>query len=607
MKGQSIPKISYLDGIRYQRALLAGCSEIIRRERELNKINVFPIPDKDTGSNLKKTLIPLVSNYPVKQAMINRISQDMAHVAIRSALGYSGIIFSQLFLGLAEALQEFDRIRPENLGPVASSCVHKAYESIEHPCEGTVLTVLKAWSEEINRLSPSSKDFAQILEMSHQKALVALKETPEQLEILKKNRVVDAGGKAWVYFLKGILQYIKEGNLDRFKSKMEPPKKMIFQETRITPYCAECCVKAKNLDRAGLIKKLSEIGQDLIFHGAAHFAKLHINVRDPEKVFSSASLFGEISSKKIFKSNTYASDQELEPICLIADSTCDISEDLIENNHIYFVPIKVHAGDKVYTDRWDLIPEEFYDLMETSPALPKTSQPSLMDFARVYRHLLLHYQSIISVHLSKELSGTYQTALQASQQTSPKRISVVDGNSLSVGLGLILLEGVRALHGSCTKEETLAKIQNAVDRAKIFIGLPTLKFLVKGGRITKTKGFLAEILGIHPILTIDSEGKLISIAKARGKKRLEEKVMELVYEKGRKNSSGISIAVAHTNAFDIGNRIARKLADTLGREVDLLLNASPVLGAHAGPGAFGIAVLEARDHSVPDSEITLKI
>jgi DegV family protein with EDD domain len=606
LKGQSILPISYLDGIRYQQAIIAGCNEIIRHEKELNRINVFPIPDKDTGSNLKKTLLPLFSHFPIRQTVINRISHDIADVTVQSALGYSGIIFSQIFLGLAEGFQKYDRIRPENLGPVALSAVQKAYHSIKHPCEGTVLSVLKVWSEEVSRLSPLAKDFAQILVGSHQKALFALKNTPEQLEILKKNRVVDAGGKAWIYFLEGILHFIKKGKLYKFKGRAESSRTIGCQERSVAPCCAECCVKAKKLDRVGLIEKLSGISQELIFYGAAHFAKMHINTHDPEEVFSCVSLFGEISAKKIFKLDNRVSHQEKEPICLIADSTCDISEDLIEDNPVYFVPIKVHAGDKVYTDRWDIIPEEFYDLMDTSQTLPQTSQPSLMDFGRIYRHLLLHYRSIISVHLSKALSGTYQTALQASQQTSPERISVVDGNSISVGLGLVLLEGIRALHRSLHEEETLAKIEKAANRSKIFIGLPTLKFLVKGGRITKTKGFIAEILGLNPILTIDPEGKLISIAKARGKKRLEEKVMELVYEKIGKKTDRISIAVAHTNAFDIGDRIARRIAYTFGREADLVLNASPVLGAHAGPGAFGIAFLEADDHSVPDPGLTLK-
>ena len=296
----------------------------------------------------------------------------------------------------------------------------------------------------------------------------------------------------------------------------------------------------------------------------------------------------------------------MKPICLTADSTCDISEDLIEANPVYFIPIKVHAGEKVYTDRWDIIPEEFYSLLDTSSTFPKTSQPGLMDFTRIYRHLLLHYQAIISVHLSKMLSGTFQTALQASQQTSSERVSIIDGNSISVGLGLILLEGIRSLQHSPNKEEILARMESAARRGKIFIGLPTLQFLIKGGRITKTKGFIAELLGIHPVLTIDDRGKLVPTAKARGKKRLEEKVLELANEKIIKRTGRISTAVAHTNAFDIGERIARKLAETLGREADLVLNASPVLGAHAGPGAFGIAVLDAEHQAFPESDMTLK-
>lgn len=606
MKGRAIIPISYLDGIRYQQVVLAGCNEIIAHEKELNRINVFPIPDNDTGSNLKKTLLPLVYRYPIRRAKIDRISREIADLAMQSALGYSGIIFSQILLGFAEGLLTTDRIQPQNLGPVTELAVRKAYHSIKHPCEGTLLSVLKAWSQEINRISPATQDFSEILERSYQEALRALEHTPEQLEILKKNRVVDAGGKAWVYFLEGILRFSKKGKLYKYKSQTAPSAATIHRPKLEAPYCAECCVKGGNLDRIGLIEKLNGIGQDLIFYGAAHFAKIHIKAHDPEKVFSCVSCFGDTSSRKIFRSNGSTSGEEVEPVCLIADSTCDISDGLIEKNPVYFVPIKVQAGEKIYTDRWDLIPEEFYDMLLSSPTHPQTSQPSLMDFSLIFNHLLSHYRSIISIHLSHALSGTFQTALQASYQTAPERISVVDANSISVGLGLILLEAIRALRRSRNKEETLTVIEKAANATKIFIGLPTLKFLVKGGRITKSKGLIAEILGINPILTIDSEGKLIPIAKARGKKRLEEKVMELVFDQIGKKADRISVAVAHTNALDIGNRMARRLEDAFGQSVDLIRNASPALGAHAGPGAFGVAVLAADDHSVSDPDLTLK-
>jgi DegV family protein with EDD domain len=571
-------------------------------EKELNKLNVFPIPDRDTGSNLKKTLVPLTTKFPIPEKKINLISQKMADLAEQSALGYSGILFSQILAGFAKALENHLSINPDDLEKVVASAVHMAYQSVENPVEGTILSVLRAWSDEVTRICTQTKDFVSILEISYQKAVTALKKTPDQLEVLKKNNVVDAGGKAFVYFLEGILDFIRTGKWVRITSDRIPAQETSSKDRMMAPFCVECCIRAHKLNRKDLIKNLNDIGQDLIFFGAQNFAKFHLNTPNPEEVFSCASVFGEISSKKIYSVSSNPSDQEKLPFCLVADSTCDLVDVLIEENPIYFVPVKVQAGDNTYTDRWDLIPEEFYRILDTSLSLPKTSQPSLNDFTSRYRHLLLHFESIVSVHLSKALSGTFQTAVQASQSVSPEKISVLDGKNVSVGLGLVLLEGIKALEQDKTCEETVRQIKMAAMNTQIFLGLPTLKYLVMGGRITKTKGIIANLLNINPILSINTEGKLVPVSKARGEKNLEKQIFELVHQEKQKTTGSLSIAVAHTNAPDIAQRISQRIREDLKQEPVFVMNASPVLGAHAGSGAYGIAIL---NHSFEASDETL--
>jgi len=597
MKRPHSVQIGYLDGPRYQYAVVAGCKEIIKHEKELNRLNVFPIPDRDTGSNLKKTLIPIVNTYPLWRPEINLASQEIAGLAVQFALGYSGIIFAEILFGLAEGLKNYSRIRTQDLSSITSSAVNRAYRSLKQPVEGTILSVLREWSEEVNRLCESTEDFVFLLKESYQRALSALQNTPNQLDVLRKNKVVDAGGKAFVHFLEGILGYIEKGKLENISSHAHPTIDTPSEEIKKAPFCAECCVTADNLDRRGLIIKLNELGQNLIFYGASQFAKIHINTENPDDVFSLVSQFGKVSSKKIYEFSDGPKAKEKESICLVSDSTCDLADELIENNPVYFVPIKVHADDKIYTDRWDIIPEEFYNILDSSTVLPKTSQPSLMDFTQIYSHLLAHYQSIVSVQISKELSGTYQTAVQASQSLALDRISVLDGKNISVGLGLVLLEGIKAVDQGKDLEEVLNRIQRAIKDTKIYIGLPTLKYLVKGGRITRAKGFIAGILNINPVLSLSPQGKLVPVDKARGKKRLKQKIMNFVTDRIQQRAVEFSVAVAHTNAPDIGRRLARKIQDLIGQKVEMVMNVSPALGAHAGPGAFGMAVLTRVDES----------
>ncbi|UCC41296.1 MAG: DegV family EDD domain-containing protein [Candidatus Aminicenantes bacterium] len=598
MEKSTAVQIRYLDGLRYQHAVLAGLKEIISHEKELNRINVFPIPDKDTGSNLRKTLAPIIEKFPRWETSINKSSRSIADVAVASALGYSGIIFAQFLSGFAEGMGDYDRAVVENIPKAAVLAVARAYESLENPQEGTVLTVFREWADELEILSSTTNDFVLLLRKSLERALLALKETPQQLEILRKHKVVDAGGKAFIYFLEGIVHFIEKGKLQ----PVSPQKNQIYIEEKVAPeekpqFCAECCVRKTNLDRPGLIEKMNSLGENLIFHGSSNFAKFHVMTGNPEEIFSSASQFGEVTSKRIFAFSPDLPTSEKKHLAFVSDTTCDIFDEHIENNDIYFVPVKFQAMDRVYTDKVDIIPEEFYQIMKQSSTPPKTSQPSLMDFSRIYEHLLVHYQSIISFHVSGGLSGTFQTALQAANNIDPQRITVLDGRNISVGLGLIMMEGISARKEGLDVKATLARIKKAIESNQIFIGLPTLKYLVKGGRVTKAKGVIAKVLNINPILSISREGALDPVGKTRGKKNLEKKILDMVFEKIRAAKIthpevSFSIAVAHTNALELGKRIAERIKETMGQEVSLIMNASPVLGAHAGPGAVGVALLE---------------
>jgi DegV family protein with EDD domain len=598
LKKSNLPKIDYLDGILYQQALLAGSREIIAHEKDLNKINVFPIPDKDTGANLKKTLSPLLEKFPISTISIGETSQELAEKAVASALGYSGIIFAQFFFGFAERLKGYDRVLPEEFAQASTQAVTRAYEAISDPQEGTVLTVMKEWSDELRKQAPAIDDYILLFRESLKTAVTALEETPQKLEVLRKHNVVDAGGQAFVHFLEGWIRFMEKGE---YLSKPPKEKKILVPLEKKglegeVKFCAECCLRKKNLDRSRLIEKLNSLGQDLIFYGSSDFAKIHLKTNQPEEVFSCTAQFGEVSSKKVFKFATDLPISEKKALALAADTTCDIPDNYIEENDLYFIPVKFQTMDRIYTDKVDVIPEEFYQILHTSPRLPKTSQPSLMDFTQFFEHLLVHYRSIVSLQVSGKLSGTYQTAFQAANNTDPERIKVLDGKNISVGLGLAMIEGIAAAKQGLGFEDMKERIEKAIEDVEIFIGFPTIKYLVKGGRVSKAKGLMARILNINPILSIDREGSLVPIGKTRGKKKLEQKIFDIALERisatAEKEGMEISTAVAHTNALHLGIGIAKKIKERLGKEVTMVMNASPALGVHAGPGVVGIAFLK---------------
>jgi DegV family protein with EDD domain len=280
-----------------------------------------------------------------------------------------------------------------------------------------------------------------------------------------------------------------------------------------------------------LVKRLNDTGTSLIFYSSRDFAKIRIDTNDPEEIFDLVAEFGEVFSKRMLDNQPPPTPQDKKPVALVSDTTCDISDRYVEENDIYFVPVKVQISDRVYTDKLDIIPEEFYELMSSSSAPPKTSQPAKMDFIRVYQSLLTHYRSIVSVQLTGQLSGTYQTALQAAKDVAPDKITVLDSKTLSVGLGLILLAAIKSLQQNLDAKSLASRIQEVIGNVEIFLGIPTLKYLVKGGRIPKTKGKIATLLNINPILCVNKDGNIVSIGKTIGKKRLVQKILNITIDK----------------------------------------------------------------------------
>lgn len=591
MKKKTSLQIKYLDGFRLERAVQTGFQEIIAHEGHLNKINVFPIPDRDTGSNLKETLLPVIECFPLSEFSLSRSSRAIADSTVSSALGYSGILFSHFLLGFAEASEGKESLDTRGFSRSATQGVKKAYASLPHPVEGTVLTVLSEWSDEVARLALTEEDFVPLLKESYRRAGSALQKTREQLDVLRKNKVVDAGGQAFLYFLEGIIQYVEKGKISApsFLKKRSRLKAKRKEEGGI---CAECCVMKAHLDRIKLYQELSSLSDDLLFYTALDFAKVHVKTRNPDEVFSCTAKFGGVTAKKVFKFTPEMPSEARNSLALVSDTTCDLSDEFVENNDIYFIPVKFLAMERVFIDKVDIIPEDFYRILSSSPTLPKTSQPSFADFARTYEHLLSHYQTIISVHVSGALSGTFRTASQAAANIAPQRIVVLDGKNISVGLGLIMVEGIEALREGLDYENVVRRIKDAIENIEIFIGIPTLKYLVKGGRVTKAKGFLASLLNINPILSLNREGTLVPVGKSKGRKNLVQKVLSIASASIPSKRADFSVAVAHTNAPLLGQRVAERIREELGKQPVMVQNASPVLGAHGGPGVVGIAILK---------------
>ena len=277
-------------------------------------------------------------------------------------------------------------------------------------------------------------------------------------------------------------------------------------------------------------------------------------------------------------------------IKIVTDSTADLPESLINELSITVVPLRVRFGDTVYREGVDISTKTFFEKLKQAPELPRTSQPSPGEFQEIFAGLTCDGSSIISIHLSSHLSGTYQAAQLAKSSLPELDITVVDSKQVSMGLGMIVLAAARAAKDGKTKAELLAIVEKVINRMQTYIVVDTLEYLQKGGRIGKASTLMGTVLNIKPILTI-ADGIITPFEKVRGKAKALEKIIELVKEFSDKNGL-MRCAIVHADALDEAVNLHGRLISKIRHCEIIISEIGAVVGTHGGPGTIVVFLYE---------------
>lgn len=270
-------------------------------------------------------------------------------------------------------------------------------------------------------------------------------------------------------------------------------------------------------------------------------------------------------------------------IRVITDSSCDLPEELAVTHGIEIVPLKIRFGDLEFTDRLELSHAQFWQRLATSSDLPETSAPSAGAFRQSYTSLAeAGAEGIVAICLSSNLSGTYQAAVIAAEQTTGVPIKVVDSQNVSMALGFQVLEAARAAARGESIDGVAAAALEARDRTNFIVALDTLDYLQRGGRIGSTQAFLGGLLNIKPLITME-DGVVAASGRARTRSRA---LASLVERAGGLGSAIEEVAIVTGNAPDVDDfrqRLSALIPTRLFAEI------GPVVGTHSGPGVIGFA------------------
>lgn len=278
-----------------------------------------------------------------------------------------------------------------------------------------------------------------------------------------------------------------------------------------------------------------------------------------------------------------------QTVKVITDSTADMSPDALRRLGVTMVPLMVLMGDQTYRDGLDITSSEFYQRLPQLNKLPSTSQPSPGNFMKAYEEATADGSSVISLHLSAKLSGTYQNAQVASQNFPPGRVRVFDTQQVSAGIAFFVNTAAEMARNGRTIDEIEAEMKSIRERVRIIATVDTLEYLQKGGRIGRVSSFVGSLLSVKPLIQV-KDGEVHPLERVRTRAKALQRVAEIVKEQGKLER----VAIMHAADPDGAGELANLLSSVFPLKDMYISDIGPVIGTHAGPRTVGVGIVLAK-------------
>jgi DegV family protein with EDD domain len=280
-------------------------------------------------------------------------------------------------------------------------------------------------------------------------------------------------------------------------------------------------------------------------------------------------------------------------VAVVIDSAADLPESVLEELDIHVVPVRVHFGTHSYLDKVGMSPEEFFRELAANPQHPKTSQPPPGDFRRAFEFLGSHYRGVVYVGLTARVSGTYQSAQTASERTQTRaRILTMDSGTAALGQGLIAMRAAEVAAAGGDADAVLAAAAAARGRTRTWGCLTTLEFAVRGGRVPRWAGRIADFLRVTPILKVSEDGN-VGVGGALFGRRNPYRRFGRYLRRRLDPSKRWRVAISHANVPEGAALVREEMVAGL-QDPDVLpvIPLGTALGVHGGPGCIVVAAQE---------------
>jgi DegV family protein with EDD domain len=509
------------------------------------------------------------------------------------------MMLAHWLLGFADSLGDRPKATTRDVAAAIREGADRVYASLDDPREGTILTVARDAAAAAERAAVETDDVGEFMHRLLAEGEAALARTPELLAALKEAGVVDAGGKGFVRMLEGVVRCLDGDPIlpvapsaSATEAVRIPAAGIEVAAERDFQYCTELLVRGEQLPPANEVRAaMHTFGGSVVVAVMADILKIHVHTDAPEAVFTYAARWGRLETTKaddMRAQHRRLAHADRRPVAVVTDSSADLADSVLDRHHISVVPLQVVFGNETFRDRIDLKPEEFYRRLASARDLPTTSQPAPAEFVRVLRDARAEADEVVAVLLSGTLSGTLGSAQAAVRAGGISNVLVVDSRSASLGVGMLALRGAELAESGWSGAAVARELERVRGQSGMLLTVDRFDHLLRSGRVSRGKAWIAGMLDVKPILSLDREGRVVPVDRVRGREQLIPRVLALLEQRLTPRPAVVRFGVVHTGAPDAAERVRTALVAAYQPRDCFVTLATGVLGTHVGAGAWAI-------------------
>ena len=585
--------MEYINGKDLYNMFNYGTYYIMQEREYLNDINVFPVADGDTGNNLLQTLRTISLESKLSESFKDSL-ESISNSALIGARGNSGIIFAQFVNGLQKANGHSEKVSLTEFSRLVEESIIHTYSSLSNPVEGTMITIMREWSIILKTLIKEEGTLLEKFTASFNHINSLLESTKKMLDVLRDNDVVDSGALGFVLFVKGIVSYYNNDDIDVIAyENIDIFDHHKFEGEITHRFCTEGLVKAKNIDESTLRKQLEKHGDSLVIAEGKSRFRVHIHTNKPQNVFETLKGFGEIESQKVddMKLDMSLKNSSKKRV-LVTDSIADINQELLDDNNVVVIPINISVDTIPYLDKLSITNEMLFKDLDQYKEYPKTATPSIKYINDLFSRLLLQFDEILIVTVSAHLSATHSVIMgEASKLTEKgKKIYVVDSFNNSATEGLLVELAINMMNQNIKTTDIVKELEKQREKTEILVCLETFKYATMSGRLPKVIGKIGMVFGIRPIMSLKN-GKGAAFGMALSQKGITKKIKKFI--KKDLDETGIKeYSLVHCLNEDLALQYKKEFTELIGKGPSYISEISSATAIHSGVGSVAIGYIK---------------